>query len=84
MTGELGPSVGTAALVAEWAKGVVLLVPLDADGSAAAGATRTFLTGVQSPVAIALRADGSVFVADWATGTVYRITATSQTALTAP
>ncbi len=84
VTGDLGPSVGTAALVAEWAKGVVLLVPLQADGSAAAGAPRTFLTGIKSPVAIALRSDGSVFVADWATGTVYRVTATSQTALTAP
>ena len=59
-------------------------MPLEADGSAATGAARPFLTGIQSPVAIAVRADGSVFVADWATGTVYRVTATSQTALTAP
>jgi len=34
-------------------------------------------------VALALDDNGALFVGDWATGTVYRITPTSQTALTA-
>ena len=84
VTGQLGSGVGTAALVAEWAKGSVLLVPLNTDGTAATGTARPFLTGITSPVALALDANGDLFTADWATGTVYRISPTSQTALTAP
>ena len=84
VTGQLGDAIGTAAIVAEWAKGVVLIVPLTPDGSAAAGPPRTLLTGIQNPVAVALGPDGALYTADWATGTVYRVTANSQTALTAP
>ncbi|HMK13162.1 MAG TPA: hypothetical protein VK461_16350 [Acidimicrobiales bacterium] len=83
VTGQLGTRVGTAALVAEWAKGTVLLVPLSPDGTSATGSVRPFLTGVENPVALALDDNGALFVGDWATGTVYRITPTSQTALTA-
>jgi len=84
VTGQLGSAVGTAALVAEWAKGSVLLVPLSTDGTAATGTARPFLTGIENPVALALDADGDLFTADWATGTLYRISPTSQAALTSP
>jgi glucose/arabinose dehydrogenase len=82
VTGQLGSGVGTAAIVAEWAKGLVLAVPLASDGSGATGAPTTLLTGVQNPVAVVVAADGAVLVADWATGTVYRISPTSHPALT--
>ena len=50
VTGQLGTRVGTAAIVAEWAKGLVLTVPLASDGSAATSAPKTLLTGVKNPV----------------------------------
>ena len=84
VTGELGDTVGNAAVVAEWTKGVVLMVRLNADGSSATGDARPLLTGVQNPVAVALGPDGSLFVSDWTTGTIYRVTANSQKPLTAP
>jgi glucose/arabinose dehydrogenase len=84
VSGQLGDMVGTAAVVAEWAKGVVLMVPLNDAGSEATGGARPLLTGVQNPVAVALGPDGSLFVSDWATGTIYRVFANSQTLLTAP
>jgi len=82
VTGQLGTRVGTAAIVAEWAKGLVLAVPLASDGSGATGTPNTLLTGVKNPVAVLVTADGALLVADWATGTVYRISPTSQPALT--
>jgi len=82
VTGQLGTRVGTAAIVAEWAKGLVLAVPLASDGSGATGTPSTLLTGVNNPVAVLVTADGALLVADWATGTVYRISPTSQPALT--
>jgi glucose/arabinose dehydrogenase len=72
-TGQLGSTVGTAALVAEWSTGVVDRVPLSADGTTAAGKTTRFLTGIGKPVAIVL--DGSaLLVGDWSSGRIYRIT----------
>jgi glucose/arabinose dehydrogenase len=68
--GELGSSVGHAALVAEWAFGKVQLVRLDAGASSA---VEPFLTGVTSPVAVAVGPDSAVYVGDWATGSIYRI-----------
>jgi sugar lactone lactonase YvrE len=35
----------------------------------------TLLTGIHNPLAIALAPDSSLLVADWATGTIYRIAA---------
>ena len=46
------------------------------------GTPNTLLTGVKNPVAVLVTADGALLVADWATGTVYRISPTSQPALT--
>jgi glucose/arabinose dehydrogenase len=62
--------VGHAALVAEWAFGKVQLVRLDAGASSA---VEPFLTGVTSPVAVAVGLDSAVYVGDWATGSIYRI-----------
>jgi glucose/arabinose dehydrogenase len=72
-TGQLGASVGNAAVVAEWATGRVLQIPL-AQGSATRGATpKPFLTGIEKPEPVLLGADGAVFVGDWQTGKVFRI-----------
>jgi glucose/arabinose dehydrogenase len=84
VTGELGTRIGTAAIVAEWAKGVVLAVPLTPDGSGATGAAQPLISGVKNPVALTLGPDDALLVADWATGTVYRVSPSSQPALTTP
>jgi glucose/arabinose dehydrogenase len=39
------------------------------------GAVSPFLAGLQSPVPVVTTGDGALLVGDWATGTVYRITA---------
>jgi glucose/arabinose dehydrogenase len=71
-TGQLGSKVGTAALVAEWSTGVVMRVPLSADGTRATAKPTRFLTGIGKPVAVVL--DGNaLLVGDWTSGTIYRI-----------
>jgi glucose/arabinose dehydrogenase len=75
VTGELGSKVGTAALVAEWAKGTVLRVTLHRSGSHSRGTAAPFLTGVRNPVALIVTGDHALLVGDWATGTIYRIAA---------
>ncbi|HEX4490364.1 MAG TPA: hypothetical protein VH914_04075 [Acidimicrobiia bacterium] len=72
VTGELGASVGTAALVAEWADGKVLRVALRKNGSTYAGTVHAFVTGLKRPVPV-IRHGSTVFVGDWATGKVYAI-----------
>jgi glucose/arabinose dehydrogenase len=72
-TGQLGSAVATAAIVAEWATGSVLRVPL-AQGSATRGATpKPFVTGMTKPEPVLLAPDGGLLVGDWQTGTLYRI-----------
>lgn len=66
MNGELGSTIGRAALVAEWAL-----------AGRSTGTPEVFLTGVSSPVAVALGPDQPVFVGDWASGVVYRISTTA-------
>jgi len=73
VTGQLGPTVGTSAVVAEWAKGNVQRVVLAPQGATYTAAVEPFLTGIEKPVAVSLAPDGSLFVGDWATGTIYRI-----------
>ena len=74
-TGQLGSTVATSALVAEWSTGVVDRVPLSADGTSAVGKPTRFLAGIGKPVAIIL--DGSaLLVGDWSSGTIYRIART--------
>jgi glucose/arabinose dehydrogenase len=73
VTGQLGASVGSAALVAEWQSARVLRVALTKAGSTYRAATAPFLTGVRNPLALAMTRDGAVLVGDWATGKIYRI-----------
>lgn len=71
-TGQLGSTVGTSALVAEWSFGKVQRVGLRKKGSSYAGSVEPFLTGVKNPVPLLL-GGGALLVGDWGTGTVYRI-----------
>ena len=74
VTGQLGTTVGTSALVAEWADGAVKRVALTANGATYAGIVHPFLTGFTNPVPVLAAPDGAVFVGDWTTGTICRIT----------
>jgi glucose/arabinose dehydrogenase len=74
-TGQLGPSVGTAALVAEWQTGRVMGVALTRTGSTYNGSAKPLLEGVKNPLALALASDGSLLVRDWSNGTIYRVQA---------
>ena len=75
VTGQLGSTVGTAAIVAEWSKSAVLRVGLDQTGDGFRGTAEPFLTGVKNPVALILTKQGSLLVGDWTTGKIYEITA---------
>jgi glucose/arabinose dehydrogenase len=73
VTGQLGPSVGSSALVSEWASSKVLAVALKRGGSTYSGTATTFLTGLRNPFALTLAPDRSLIAGDWATGRIYRI-----------
>jgi len=73
VTGQLGASVGTSALVPEWQSAKVQRVALSRAGSSYEGSVAPFLTGIRNPLAIVLAHDRSLLVGDWATGTIYRI-----------
>jgi glucose/arabinose dehydrogenase len=73
LSDELGGAYSGSALVAEWANGKVMRVALSKSGGTYTGEVSTFLTGIQSPVAVAVSPTGDVIVGDWATGVVYRI-----------
>ena len=70
--GEFGSAVGRSALVAEWSTGAVLRIALAADGSGTS--VSPFLRGLESPVPV-LAHGSDLFVGDWATGKLYRISA---------
>jgi glucose/arabinose dehydrogenase len=72
-TGQLGPTIRTSALVAEWNVSKVQQVALTKAGSSYQGTVTPFLTGVRNPLALAFAPDGSLLVGDWATGMIYRI-----------
>ncbi len=76
-TGQLGLSVGTAALVAEWQTGRVVKVALTRAGSTYEGSAAPLLEGVKNPLALALASDGSLLVGDWSNGRIYRVQAGS-------
>jgi glucose/arabinose dehydrogenase len=78
LTGQLGASVGTAAIVPEWNVAKVQLVALRRSGSRLAGTVEPFLTGIPNPLAVALAPDHSLLVGDWKSGTIYRITRASE------
>jgi glucose/arabinose dehydrogenase len=69
---ELGTALGPAAVVAEWALGQVLRVPLAAKGERGSAAV-PFLTGFKNPLPVAVTPDGGLLVGDWTTGKLYRI-----------
>jgi glucose/arabinose dehydrogenase len=75
VAGQLGPQIGTSAIVAEWATGRVLRVELTttSDGTTAGGTVEPFLFGVSKPVGVAVAPDGSVIVGDWGSGTIYKV-----------
>jgi glucose/arabinose dehydrogenase len=73
LTGQLGASVGTSAIVPEWALGKVQRVALTRSGTGYTGSVTPLLTGIRNPLAIALAPDHSLLVGDWASGTIYRI-----------
>jgi len=66
---------GPAALVAEWARASVKLVDLSPTDDGYDATVSDFVTGLESPVPVLALDDGSVLVGEWATGVVYRITA---------
>lgn len=71
--GQLGPSIGTAAIVAEWNVAKVQQVALHKTGNIYHGTVTPFLTGMEHPLAVTFAPDHSLLVGDWATGTIYRI-----------
>jgi glucose/arabinose dehydrogenase len=77
VTGQLGSGVGTKALVAEWAKGVVNAVALTKVGSTYTGTVSTFISGLEQPVPVILGPDNALYIGDWGRGIVYRVTATT-------
>ena len=72
-TGQLGPTVGTAAVVAEWALGKIVRVGLVRSGGTYTATVGTLLTGIANPVGVINGPDGALFVSDWKSGTIYRI-----------
>jgi glucose/arabinose dehydrogenase len=78
VTGQLGSSVGTAALVAEWQSAKVVKVALTRTGSTYRGSVVTpLLSGVKNPLALASTPEGALLVGDWSSGTIYRVQAAS-------
>ena len=75
VTGQLGSVVGTKALVAEWAKGVVDAVALTRVGSQYTGTVTTFISGLDKPVPVILGPDNALYIGDWGTGIIYRVAA---------
>jgi hypothetical protein len=73
VTGQLGSTVGTAALVSEWQTAKVARVALVNHGSVRRGSVSTWLTGLHNPLAMTLAPGPSLLVGDWSTGVVYRL-----------
>lgn len=72
VTGQLGPDVGNAAIVAEWAQRKVQKVSLERTEGGYRGSVSPFVTGIDRPVPVVL-SGGDVLIGDWGSGTVYRI-----------
>ncbi len=77
VTGQLGTSVGTGAVVAEWVTGKVQLVRLTSSDGSWTGKTTDFLSGFENPVPVMLDAHGALFVGDWTSGKIYCVTSSS-------
>lgn len=76
VTGQLGTSVGTRALVAEWAKGVIDAVALTKTASGYTGRVSTFISGLDNPVPVILGPDNALYIGDWGAGIIYRVAST--------
>jgi hypothetical protein len=75
VTGQLGAAVGTAALVPEWELGSVQRVALTGTPSKlGGGSATTLLRGFKHPLPVLATTGGSLYVGDWSTGSIYRIT----------
>lgn len=61
-------------LVALWNAGEVAQVKITPDGDNATGQVSTFLTGLRNPQHLLAWRDDSVYLSDFASGTIYRIT----------
>jgi glucose/arabinose dehydrogenase len=73
LTGQLGASIGTTALVAEWATGEIKAVALTLRASSYRGTVSTFVTGLKQPVPVILGPDNALYIGDWGSGIVYRV-----------
>jgi glucose/arabinose dehydrogenase len=73
VTGQLGATAGTAALVAEWQTGKVQRIGLHADGSPAGEAPTPWLTGMTNPFGLVAGPDNALYAGDWTSGTIFRI-----------
>jgi glucose/arabinose dehydrogenase len=74
VTGQLGPGIGTSAVVAEWQRALVRRVALSGAGHTRGSAATPFLRGMTNPLPVVLAPDGALLVGDWNDGRVYRIT----------
>jgi glucose/arabinose dehydrogenase len=74
VTGQLGSTLGTGAAVAEWVTGKVQWVRLTASNGSYTGKATAFLSGFENPVPVMLDRQGALFVGDWTSGRLYRIT----------
>jgi glucose/arabinose dehydrogenase len=73
-TGQLGTTIGTAALVSEWQLGTVQRVALTGTASSLSGGTpTTILRGFKNPLPVLVSSGGTLLVGDWTTGLIYRI-----------
>ncbi len=74
ITGQLGTTIGTAALVPEWELGTVQRVALTRTGSGLAGGrASTVLSGLTNPLPVLATRAGALLVGDWSTGRIYRV-----------
>jgi glucose/arabinose dehydrogenase len=62
-------------LVALWLEGTVVRVPVTMQGEHAVGTPEPFLGGLSNPQHLLVLEDGTLLVSDFATGTIYQITA---------
>ncbi|HWB21292.1 MAG TPA: hypothetical protein VG652_00215 [Gaiellaceae bacterium] len=74
LTTELDGKFDGSALVAEWNLGKVLRVPLKQSGTTYTGAALPFITGIANPLPV-ITSGNAVLIGDWASGTIYRISA---------
>ena len=73
VTDQLGSALADSAVVAEWATGRVQQVALTETDDGYRGEVASFLTGIEHPSALVMAPNGSLLVADWASGRIIDI-----------